>query len=101
MRYLMILVFTALAGCTEAPPPVIDGSSVEAFNQSVKTIAEKLPAEDRKEFLQNLGAVQTFAQRRVSFGKELSAIELVGEYDGMTWQAASEKAAPMREKLSQ
>lgn len=79
MRLLAAALLLALAGCGSAEPVVIDGSSQEAFDKSVKKARRTIPDADRLTFDR---AIRSVGGRRHA-ERDPQALARI-TFDGMT-----------------
>ena len=79
MRALAAASLALLAGCTDRPPTVVDGSSPEAFESSVAEARRDLPDADRIVFDR---AINTVGGRRYA-ERDAAALARV-TFNGMT-----------------
>lgn len=105
MRRLIALTVLAatLSGCGE---PKIDGSSEQAFKESIAKVAKSLPEDQRKKFSSD---VTLLAFQGIDFGEVLRGKQspedasgnLVASLNGMTAGQVSEKADEVRRQRAQ
>ena len=79
MRWVAAAAALALAGCSDRPPTVIDGSSPEAFERTVAEARREIPDADRLVFDR---AIRTVGSRRHS-ERDVDALARV-TFNGMT-----------------
>ena len=79
MRTAALLAVALLAGCAEREPTVIDGSTPQAFEQSVAQARREIPDADRLAFDR---AIRTIGGRRHA-ARDPDALARV-TFDGMT-----------------
>ena len=78
-RLLAFALLGGIAGCSEAPPTRIDGSTPEAFERTTAAARQDLPASERLAFD---SAIATMPARR--YAETDPAARARNAFDGMT-----------------